>query len=125
MSSGQSDGGGFAKMDENQDHYQKIKNHAVLCLQYLFKSNSKVLFNYWQLLFPSFFTKGHSEFTPYLQSFSDKKAEYFDKVKPLILREPTIFYLLKAPENNAKLKSTISFMLSIMLESQFIQKWQG
>jgi hypothetical protein len=74
-------------------------------------------------MFPSFFTKGQSEFTPYLQQFAADK--YFEKVAPLIKREPTIFYLLKAHENNAKLKCSISCMLSSMLENQIIQKWQG
>ena len=39
------------------DPYQKIKNHAVLALQSLFKTNGKALFNYWQLLVPSHFIK--------------------------------------------------------------------
>jgi len=62
--SSQSDGGIYGSKhspsdggSEGGDHYQKIKNHAVLCLQYLFKSNSKTLFNYWYLLYPSHFTK--------------------------------------------------------------------
>jgi hypothetical protein len=36
-----------------------------------------------------------------------------------------MFYLLKANENNNKLKSTICFTISMMLENQMIQKWQG
>ena len=36
-----------------------------------------------------------------------------------------MFYLLKANENNVKLKSTICFTITLMLENQIIQKWQG
>lgn len=39
------------------DPYLKIKNHSLLCLQYLFKVYNKQLFNYWNILFPSFFIK--------------------------------------------------------------------
>jgi hypothetical protein len=62
-----SDGGGLGKAKTSPssndsisgpgDPYQKIKNHSLLCLQYLFRNNSKALFNYWYLLFPSFFTR--------------------------------------------------------------------
>jgi hypothetical protein len=67
--SSQSDGSIYSKNSPNEggeqggDHYQKIKNHAVLCLQYLFKSNSKTLFNYWYILYPSHFIKPASEFS--------------------------------------------------------------
>jgi len=37
--------------------YSKIKNHALICLQHLFKVSSKALFNYWHILFPSFIMK--------------------------------------------------------------------
>ena len=107
------------------DHYQKIKNYAVLCLQYLFKSNNKTLFNYWYLLFPSFFMKPQSEFSKYLTSFKEKKEEFYEKTSQIVMREPSMFYLLKASENNSKLKNTICFTISIMLENQMIQKWQG
>jgi len=31
-------------------------------------------------LFPSHFMKPQSEFTPYLQSFEEKKPEFYDKI---------------------------------------------
>ena len=34
------------------DPYQKIKLNANLCMRNLFKNNSKVLFNYWFIMFP-------------------------------------------------------------------------
>ena len=36
------------------DPYQKIKQHANLALRNLLKNNSKFIFNYWYILFPSF-----------------------------------------------------------------------
>ncbi len=66
-----SDGGGGGKYNKNSpndsitsgDPYQKVKTYAALCLQYLFKFNNKALFNYWYLVFPSYFMKPQSEFT--------------------------------------------------------------
>ena len=55
--------GGYSSPSSNDsltsssDPYHKIKNHAILCLQYLFKFNNKALFNYWYLLFPSYLMK--------------------------------------------------------------------
>lgn len=53
--------GGYNKLSPNEssllDPYYKIKSHAVLCLDYLFKNKSKALFNFWYILFPSFFMR--------------------------------------------------------------------
>jgi hypothetical protein len=64
--------------------------------------------------------KPQSEFTPYLQSFEEKKSEFYDKLNQIVKREPTLFYLMKASENNNKLKSTICFTISLMLENSLI-----
>ena len=66
-------------------------------------------------MFPSFFMKPQSEFSQYLPIFDAKKNEYFDKVSKIIKHEPTLFYLLRATENNSKLKSNICFTISMML----------
>ncbi len=74
-------------------------------------------------MFPSFFMKPQSEFTSYLTEggFSgDKKNDFANKINQIIKREPTLFYLLRALENNSKLKVTMCFTLSIMLENQII-----
>jgi hypothetical protein len=59
--SSQSDSGKYSKNSPSEsgegDQYQKVKNYAVLCLQYLFRVNNKTLFNYWYLMFPSYFMK--------------------------------------------------------------------
>ena len=59
----------------NLDAYQKIKIHANLALRNLLKNNSKILFNYWQLMFPSFMIKPRSEFHEYLFSFKDSPQQ--------------------------------------------------
>jgi len=45
------------------DPYQKIKLNANLCMRNLFKNNSKVLFNYWFIMFPQFMMRPTPEFT--------------------------------------------------------------
>jgi len=40
--------------DNSGDQYQKIKIQANLGLKNLFSNNSKTLFNYWYIMFPSF-----------------------------------------------------------------------
>jgi hypothetical protein len=66
--------------------------------------------------------KPQSEFAPYLQTFSERKQEFFEKIELVVKREPTLFYLLQAPENNNKLKATIFYTISLMLENPLIQK---
>jgi hypothetical protein len=68
-------------------------------------------------MFPSFFMKPQSEFSQYLPTFRVKKDEYFDKISKIVKQEPNLFYLIKASENNNRLKSTICFTISMMLEN--------
>jgi len=61
-----------------------------------------------------------SDFSQYLSSFDSKNSEFFFKASYIVKREPTMFYLLKASENNSKLKVTICFTIGMMLENQMI-----
>lgn len=54
--------GSINSTDYEQDPYNKIKLHASLSLRNLFKNNSKMLYNYWYLLFPSFMMRPLPEF---------------------------------------------------------------
>lgn len=45
---------GMVAQDGDIDPYQKIKIHANLAMRNLLKNNSKILFNYWYIMFPSF-----------------------------------------------------------------------
>jgi len=47
----------------------KIKLQANLAIRNLLKNNSKVLFNYWYILFPSFMLRPQTEFSHFLFSF--------------------------------------------------------
>ena len=58
--------------DSGGDQYQKIKIQANLGLKNLFTNNSKTLFNYWYIMFPSFMMRPQTEFTKYLTSFADR-----------------------------------------------------
>ena len=58
-----------------------------------------------------------SDFTPFVTNFDENKEQYFEKVSQVIKREPSLFYLITASENNSKLKSTICFTISAMLEN--------
>ena len=55
---------GSIKTEENDQHdpYAKIKQHALLALKNLFKNNSKVIYHYWNILFPSFMMRPKTEF---------------------------------------------------------------
>ena len=46
---------------EELDPFQKIKIHANLCMRNIFKNNSKVLFNYWYFMFPTFMLRPNPE----------------------------------------------------------------
>ena len=48
---------GSVKAEGDLDPYQKIKVHANLALRHLLKNNSKILFNYWNIMFPSFMVR--------------------------------------------------------------------
>lgn len=67
--------GSIHLVDENGgDQYQKIKIQANLGLKNLFSNNSKTLFNYWYIMFPSFMMRPQTEFTKYLTSFGDRAS---------------------------------------------------
>lgn len=76
MSSDQNVGSGSAEeakfaQKESSDTlitYNKIRQHAILCLQNLFKISSKALFNYWYILFPSFMMKTQGNFVEFLKT---------------------------------------------------------
>ena len=57
----------------DSDPYQKIKKHSNLALRNLLKNNSKILFNYWYILFPSFMMKTQSDFAHFLFDFESKQ----------------------------------------------------
>ncbi|CDW76050.1 heat repeat-containing protein 6-like [Stylonychia lemnae] len=63
----------------SSDPYQKIKNHASLSLQILLKFKNKQLFNYWYLLFPSFFLRSQTEFSHSLLSFKSNQQDFNTK----------------------------------------------
>eukprot|EP00347_Sterkiella_histriomuscorum_P021491 403333793 len=110
----------------SSDPYQKIKNHAALCLQILLKHKNKSLFNLWYLLFPSFFLRSPTEFTQYLpqEEYIKRRLEFQEKIQGNALREPSLFYILKSKDNSTKLKQTICYIINVLLENSIIQKWQ-
>jgi hypothetical protein len=46
--------GSVQNTETDPDPYQKIKLHASLALRNLFKHNSKAIYNYWYIMFPTF-----------------------------------------------------------------------
>lgn len=56
-----SDEGWLDMHDEDLDPYQKIKLQANMCMRNLLKNNSKILFNYWYYMFPSFMFRPSSD----------------------------------------------------------------
>ena len=78
--------GSITQADSEQDPYNKIKLHASLSLRNLFKNNSKVLYNYWYLLFPSFMMRHQPEFSQYLSNFENLhvQKEFMHKVFPIL-----------------------------------------
>jgi len=84
--------------DGDPDPYQKIKKHANLALRNLLKNNSKILFNYWYILFPSFMMKTQSEFSHFLFDFENKNTQkqFKEKVFQMIeVQEPNLFYVIR------------------------------
>lgn len=53
-----------------RDPYTKIKQHALLALKNLFRNNSKVIYHYWNILFPSFMMRPKTEFSTYLKDMT-------------------------------------------------------
>jgi hypothetical protein len=66
---------GMVQLDGDLDPYQKIKIHANLAMRNLLKNNSKVLFNYWYIMFPSFMMRPQSEFSNFLYQFDKKNMQ--------------------------------------------------
>ena len=111
--------------DGEQDPYNKIKLHASLSLRNLFKNNSKVLYNYWYLLFPSFMMRQQPEFNQYLQNFENLNVqkEFMKKVFPILQKhEPTLFFVIMQDKSNSQLKSSIYATIQSLLENSQIQK---
>lgn len=55
--------------DEEIDPFQKIKIHANLCMRNIFKNNSKIIFNYWYVMFPSFMIRPVGELPELIEAF--------------------------------------------------------
>ena len=66
---------GFSSVLGDSDPYQKIKLHSNLVLRNLLKNNSKVLLNYWYIIFPSFMMRTQSELSQYLYTFEDNTKQ--------------------------------------------------
>lgn len=64
-----SDEGWLGMNDEDIDPYQKIKLQANMCMRNLLKNNSKILFNYWYYMFPSFMFKPPADLTQLMTNF--------------------------------------------------------
>ena len=97
---GKPDGGrqGHLVDDGAGDQYHKIKMQATLGLKNLFSNNSKTLFNYWYIMFPSFMMRPQTELSKYLTSFKNKAsarqfaAEAFEAIEA---KEPSIFFVVR------------------------------
>ena len=64
-----SDEGWLGMNDEDSDPYQKIKLQANMCMRNLLKNNSKILFNYWYYMFPSFMFKPQADLMQFIINF--------------------------------------------------------
>lgn len=114
---------------ETLNSYHKIRQFAVICLQNLFKISSKTLFNYWQILFPSFMMKSQSPFSSFLEEDYIDVDKFDQEFNQMVTKEPTLFYLLSKhppklalPTQDSKFKSTIAFTLAIILEYSHVQR---
>lgn len=71
---------------------------ATLGLKNLFSNNSKTLFNYWYIMFPSFMMRPQTELSKYLTGFRDQAsarkfaAEAFEAIEA---KEPSIFFVVR------------------------------
>ena len=99
---------GFGKSDGSKpghlvdegagDQYHKIKMQATLGLKNLFSNNSKTLFNYWYIMFPSFMMRPQTELSKYLTGLRDQAsarkfaAEAFEAIEA---KEPSIFFVVR------------------------------
>jgi len=89
---------GMVHLDGELDPYQKIKIHANLAMRNLLKNHSKVIFNYWYIMFPSFMIRPQSEFSNFLFQFNKKtmQQEFRSKAfKFMETEEPSLFYIIR------------------------------
>ena len=61
------------------DPYQKIKLNANLCMRNLFKNNSKVLFNYWFIMFPQFMLRSVPDITSLVEQLEQLDEAHNEK----------------------------------------------
>ena len=117
---------------EQEDNYFKIKMHAMLCLQSLFKHNNKAfnINSLWHPIFPSFLINPRPEIAAFLFKYDSHNQDQFGaKVLEETLKEPTFFYLIKnAAENTSKLRAAAVATVTTLLENSeiiAISKWQN
>ena len=104
--------------EKELDPYQKIKIHANLALRNLLKNNSSIILNYWYILFPSFMMRPQSEFKQYLYKFESNEKVFTEKSFALIdNQEPTLFFVIRQPQNQSQLRSSMYATLQVLLES--------
>ena len=132
---GNNSDGGFSSSSktQEQDSYFKVKMHAMVCLQILFKANNKS-FNIntlWHPIFPSFLIQPRPELAspqtmPNLMDDKASRDQFASKTAEEVLKEPTLFYLMHAKsENNCKFRQAACQTVTTLLEnSDLISKWQ-
>lgn len=106
--------------------------HAMSCLQTLFKANNKS-FNIntlWHPIFPSFLLQPRPDMvTPstleHLISDAASRSTFAAKAEEEVLKEPTLFYLIRATgDNNSKFRQAACQTVITLLEnSEHISKW--
>lgn len=129
--SGSSNSLGSTNKLEQEDNYFKIKMHAMLCLQSLFKHNNKAfnINSLWHPIFPSFLINPRPEIAAFLFKYDSHNHDQFSaKVLEETFKEPTFFYLIKnASENTQKLRAAAVATVNTLLENSeiiAISKWQ-
>jgi len=117
--------GSIVVNEKELDPYQKIKIHANLALRNLLKNNSNIILNYWYILFPSFMMRPQSEFKQYLYKFESNEKVFTEKSFALMdNQEPTLFFVIRQPQNQSQLRSSMYATLQVLLENANFHRFQ-